>query len=185
MRFRPVFPGRPPLGVSLLGLGILLTSCVPAHRLPSWAIYPLQRHQPNDGLAVVNQPDGYGLHIWITSDTRQEGICQPRWTPDAARLFNGNGSAPFSSGLASREEFFSAVARADVRRALRRQSEALCRQLAPKRSFRWLEPPRNPTEVKAERWPMLQESDLLSDPAAIEALENQLLNRGSPRSSPD
>lgn len=52
---------------------------MPAHRHPSWAIYPLQRQQPHDGLAVVNQPDGYGLHLWLETDTRQPGRCSPRW----------------------------------------------------------------------------------------------------------
>ncbi|MEX0589359.1 MAG: hypothetical protein WD136_08895, partial [Cyanobium sp.] len=125
-----------------LGAG-LLSACVPAHRHPSWAIYPLQRVVPNDGLAVVSQPDGYGLHIWLDTDTRQSGSCKPRWSIDTARLFNGNGTAPFSSGLAPRQEFFQAVARADVQRALRQQSEALCRERAPRSSFAWVEPPRN------------------------------------------
>ena len=31
-----------------------------------------------------------------------------RWLVDPARLFNGNGTAPFSSGVASRTEFFEA-----------------------------------------------------------------------------
>jgi hypothetical protein len=101
---------------------LLLAGCGPTQRTATWSIYPLPRRVPHDGLAVVSQPDGYGLHIWIETDTRRQGLCQPRWTPDAARLFNGNGSAPFSAGLAPRQEFFDAVARQDVRRALRRLS---------------------------------------------------------------
>ena len=66
---------------------------------------------PHDGLAVVNQPDGYGLHIFLETDTSDPAMCRPRWLPDPARLFNGNGSTPFSSGLATRAEFFAAVAR--------------------------------------------------------------------------
>lgn len=157
-------------------LALVASGCAPAHRRASWAIYPLARHQSHDGLAVVNQPDGFGLHIWIDVDISESGICQPRWRPDPARLFNGNGTAPFSSGLATREEFFQAVARRDVQRALRRESEALCKARAAERSFRWQEPPRRPEEVKEETFPLLQEHELLSDPEAIEQQESQLLN---------
>jgi hypothetical protein len=156
----------------LLGLS---AGCVPAHRNPTWAIYPLQRRVPHDGLAVVSQPDGFGLHIWIDIDTSQAGVCRPRWTPDAARLFNGNGTAPFSSGLASRQEFFQAVARSDVQRALRTEGEALCRTSASRRRFQWQEPPRRPQDVKPQRFPLLEEPNLLSDPTAVERSEQQLL----------
>jgi len=157
------------------GLGGSLSGCVSAHLRPSWAIYPLPRHQNHDGLAVVSQPDGYGLHIWIETDTTTAGLCRPRWIVDPARLFNGNGTAPFSSGLAPRQEFFQAVARADVRRALRQQSQALCQQRSPRSSFRWLEPPRSPKDVKAESFPLLEQSDLLRDPTAEQQQEDQLL----------
>lgn len=164
---------------AICGAG-LLGGCVPAHRHPSWTIYPLKRVAPHDGLAVVSQPDGYGLHIWLDTDTRQSGSCKPRWSADAARLFNGNGTAPFSSGLAPREEFFQAVARADVRRALRKQSEALCRQRSPRSSFIWLEPPRQASEIRPETYPLLEEPNLLSDPNAVERSEQELLQGGPP-----
>ncbi|SBO43744.1 hypothetical protein [Cyanobium sp. NIES-981] len=154
---------------------LLVSGCVPAHRQPSWAIYPLQRRVPHDGLAVVSQPDGYGLHIWVDTDTRQSGVCQPRWTPDAARLFNGNGTAPFSSGLVPRQEFFQVVARQDVQRALRQQSEALCLARDPRRSFRWQEPPLSQEQVKEEKFPLLEEPDLLSEPAEVQKREESLL----------
>ena len=80
---------------------------------------------PHDGVAVVNQPDGYGVHIYLETDTSFPGVCRPRWLPDPARLFNGNGSTPFSSGLATREEFFDAVARRDVRSLLKSELNAL------------------------------------------------------------
>lgn len=160
---------------------LLLASCVPAHRQASWAIYPLQRRVPHDGLAVVSQPDGFGLHIWVDTDTRQSGECRPRWTPDAARLFNGNGTAPFSSGLAPRQEFFQVVARRDVRRALRVQSEALCKARAPRRTYRWLEPPLSQDQVKEEKFPLLEEPDLLSEPAEVEKREEALLNGSQTR----
>ena len=168
-----------------IGLGLGLTGCMPAHLRPSWSIYPLERHQRHDGLAVVSQPDGYGLHIWIETDTSTPGLCQPRWIVDAARLFNGNGTAPFSSGLAPRQEFFAAVARADVRRALRQQNQDLCQERAPRRSFRWLEPPRSPQEVKTENFPLLEQSDLLSDPAAVEEQEDQLLKPSPSPAAPE
>jgi hypothetical protein len=137
---------------------------VPAHRSATWTIYPLQRSQPHDGLAVVNQPDGYGLHIWLSTDTREVGVCKPRWLVDPARLFNGNGSRPFSTGLASREEFFEAVNRQDVQRALRQELKALCRKRAPKARWQWVAPPRSAAEVSAPTFPMLEERDLLSPP---------------------
>lgn len=177
-RIQPL--ARPPhrLASLLLALAALATltavaACVPAARRPTWRLFPLQRQQPHDGLAVVNQPDGYGLHIWLETDTRRQGVCQPRWLPDAARLFNGNGSHPFSSGLASREEFFAAVARRDVRSALRRELEALCLSRAPRSSWEWIEPPRNPSQVKVEKLPMLEEKDLLTDPETIREQEDQ------------
>ncbi len=99
----PAFPGRrsgPPSGLrprralGLLALPLLLAGCVPAHRQPSWSVYPLQRRVPHDGLAVGSQPDGYGLHLWLDTDTSRSGECRPRWNVDPARLFNGNGTAP-------------------------------------------------------------------------------------------
>lgn len=172
------FRSQPALAAALAtacGAG-LVSGCVPAHRHPSWAIFPLQRVVPHDALAVVSQPDGYGLHIWLDTDTRQSGSCKPRWSADAARLFNGNGTAPFSSGLAPREEFFQAVARPDVRRALRQQSEALCRQRAPRSTYTWLEPPGKASDIKPEPYPLLEEPDLLSDPNAVLEQEDRLLN---------
>ena len=154
----------------------LLAGCVPAHRRASWAIYPLSRRVANDGLAVVNQPDGYGLHLWVDTDTSQQGVCRPRWSADPARLFNGNGTAPFSSGLATPAEFFVAVARADVRRALRQQSEALCTQRAPRSRFQWVEPPRNAQQVRRPSYPMVEGPELISDPNEVLRREAELLN---------
>ena len=78
-----------------------------------------------------------------------------------------------------------AIARADVRRALRQQSQALCQERAPRRSFRWLEPPRSPQEVKIESFPLLEESDLLSDPAAVQEQEDQLLKPSPNPAAPE
>ena len=182
-RLRPALPGGTALAALAIGLG--LNGCMPAQLRPSWTVYPLERHQRHDGLAVVSQPDGYGLHIWIETDTTTPGVCQPRWIVDAARLFNGNGTAPFSSGLAPRQEFFAAVARADVRRALRQQSQALCLERAPRSSFRWQEPPHSPQEVKTESFPLLEQSDLLSDPAAVQEQEDQLLKPSPNPAAPE
>ncbi|MCP9849599.1 hypothetical protein KBY88_07200 [Cyanobium sp. Morenito 9A2] len=155
-------------------LGLALAACVPAHRRASWSHFPLPRNQPHDGLAVVSQPDGYGLHIWLETDTRTAGVCRPRWVVDAARLFNGNGSAPFSSGLAPRAEWFEAVARQDVRDALRRELEALCRERAPRSSWSWVEPPRRPEQVTAEPFPLLEEKQLLADPEQVRRQEDAM-----------
>lgn len=169
-------------GRTLPLLALLLVGCVPAQRRASWAIYPLQRSQPHDGLAVVSQPDGYGLHLWLETDTSQSGVCRPRWLADPARLFNGNGSAPFSSGLATRAEFFQAVARKDVQRALRRELEALCKARAPRASWQWSEPPRDASQVKVQTFPLVEEQDLLPPAAEVLQQEEELL-KGAPPAS--
>ena len=175
----PLCPlARGPLGSSLLGLplvAILLAGCVPAEQRSSGRVYPLPRHQPHDGLAVVTRPGGQGLHIWIETDTSRPGVCRPRWLPDAARLQGGNGPAPTSFGLAPREEFFLAQERGPVRLALRRQAEGLCRQRAPASVFVWEPPPRTAAEHRPPVLPLLEEPDLLSDPRAIRRAEKQLL----------
>jgi hypothetical protein len=163
-------------------LAAALVGCVPAHRSASWALYPLQRNQPHDGLAVVSQPDGYGLHIWLETDTSQQGVCRPRWLADPARLFNGNGSAPFSSGLATRAEFFEAVARKDVQRALKHELEALCKARAPKAQWQWTEPPRKPADVKVQTFPLVEEQDLLPSPYEVRQQEEALMNGAAPAS---
>ena len=53
----------------LSGLVIGLLSCGVSSEPPSWRIFALQRHAAHDGLAVVNQPDGYGIHIVLETDT--------------------------------------------------------------------------------------------------------------------
>jgi hypothetical protein len=166
----------PLIRLPLLLVGVAVASgCVPAAQRASWWIYPLPRHQPNDGLAVVNRPGGVGLHIWIDTDTSQAGVCRPRWNPDAARLFDGNGAAPRSSGRASRDEFYEAMAQARVRWALRRQLAALCRMRAPLSRFLWSEPPLSPQEFRPPTLPMLEERHLLSDPKAVIRAEKRLL----------
>jgi len=84
--------------------------------------------------------------------------------PDAARLFNGNGTTPFSSGLASRNEFFQAVARGDVLRALQSELKQLCAQRAPQARWTWTNPPRSEAEVIPVELPALEEEDLLTNP---------------------
>jgi hypothetical protein len=84
--------------------------------------------------------------------------------PDAARLFNGNGSTPFSSGLASRTEFFQSVARRDVLRALQGELQQLCALRAPQARWTWTKPPRSEAEVIPVELPALEEEDLLTNP---------------------
>ena len=171
-------PGQRLLGLPLPGLPLLvmlLAGCVPADQRPSGRVYSLQRHQPNDGLAVVSRPGGEGLHVWIETDTSRPGVCRPRWLPDAARLRGGNGPRPASFGLAPRQEFFQAQERGMVRLALRRQAEALCRQRAPDSVFLWEPPPRHAAEHRPPVLPLLEEPDLLSDPRAIRRAEKRLL----------
>ena len=156
-------------------MAVLLAGCVPAAQRPSGWVYPLPRHQPHDGLAVVTRPGGEGLHIWIETDTSRPGVCRPRWLPDAARLRGGDGPAPTSFGLAPRQEFFLAQELGAVRLALRRQAEGLCRQRAPASVFVWEPPPRSAAEFRPPVLPLLEEPELLSDPRAIRRAEKRLL----------
>ena len=151
------------------GVSLLLVACSAPKEPPSWRLFPLQRYTPHDGVAVVNQPDGYGLHIYLETDTSFPGVCRPRWLPDPARLFNGNGSTPFSSGLATRQEFFDAVARRDVRALLAKELESLCQARAPQDRWQWTEPPLKEEQVVPVQLPSLEEEDLLTNP--MEELE--------------
>ena len=159
----------------LWAVALLLGACAAPKEPPSWRLFPLQRHVPHDGVAVVNQPDGYGLHIYLETDTSFSGVCRPRWLPDPARLFNGNGSSPFSSGLATRQEFFDAVARSDVRALLKGELMALCLARAPEDRWQWTEPPRKEEEVVPVQLPSLEEEDLLTNPVEELKRVRQLL----------
>ena len=159
----------------LWAVALLLGACAAPKEPPSWRLFPLQRHVPHDGVAVVNQPDGYGLHIYLETDTSFSGVCRPRWLPDPARLFNGNGSSPFSSGLATRQEFFDAVARSDVRALLKGELRALCLSRAPEERWQWTEPPRKEEQVVPVQLPSLEEEDLLTNPVEELKRARQLL----------
>lgn len=155
---------RPPAFV-LAGLLTLLAACSddqePSSSLP---IFALQRHEPHDGLAVVSQPDGYGLHLYLETDTSNPGVCQPRWIPDPARLFNGNGTAPFSSGIASRQEFFEAMQKPAVLKAARQELEKLCSNRAPDATWQWVDPPLATGDISPVALPAWEEQDLLTNP---------------------
>ena len=179
-------PGLVPNQVSKKGMGLmsrvlrglfvagLLSGCA-QDKTTTWKTYPLKRNSPHDGLAVVSQPDGYGVHFYLETDTSDPDVCSPRWLPDPARLFNGNGTAPFSAGLAPRSEFFSAVKRQDVRDALRQELEALCRLRAPQARWQWIAPPLNASELTPVSLPALEYEDLLTDPAEERQREEELL----------
>ncbi len=138
-------------------------------------MFPLQRRVPHDGLAVVSQPDGFGLHLFLETDTRDPAVCKPRWFVDAARLFNGNGTAPFSAGLAPRSEFFDVVQRGSVLKALQEELKALCTDRSPKARWQWVQPPTKASEVVPVALPALEEEDLLTDPAEELRREEALL----------
>ena len=130
------------------------------------------------GWGVVGRPDGYALHMCPHTVTSDPAICRPRWLPDPARLFNGNGTTPFSSGLATRNEFFAAVARKDVTKALQRELEALCKQRAPDARWLWTEPPRSEAEVVPVQLPALEQGELLTNPVdELERVEALLRNQ--------
>jgi hypothetical protein len=64
-----------------------------------------------------------------------------------------------------------------VRWALRRQSEALCREVAPRSTFAWMEPPHSAEQVHPPAYPLLEERDLLSNPKAVLRAEKKLLGQ--------
>ena len=161
----------------LLLLPLLLAGCVPASERASWRIFPLPRHAPHDGLAVVTRPGGEGLHLYLDTDTHAAGICRPRWNPDAARLRGGDGPRPQSTGLAPRAEFFDALGHGPLRLVLRQQFEALCRRRAPRAEVVWVEPPRSPREVRSAPLPLWEERDLLSNPKVVKRAEKRLLGQ--------
>jgi hypothetical protein len=129
-------------------LALLLGGCVRSERISSGRVFPLMRHTPGDGLAVVTGPGGQGIHIWLDPDTTSPGVCRPRWNPDPARLIGGDGPSPRSGGRAPRQEFYGALLRGKVRLALRQQMAELCRQRAPDRRVLWQPPPRLPTRAR-------------------------------------
>jgi len=161
----------------LAALAVLLAGCGGSPQA-TWAVFPLQRRVPHDGLAVVSQPDGFGLHLFLETDTRDPAVCKPRWFADAARLFNGNGTAPFSAGLAPRSEFFAVVQRDSVLEALKRELQALCADRAPRARWQWVQPPMKASEVVPVALPAFEEQDLLTDPAAELKREEALLKEG-------
>ena len=156
-------------------LALLCGGCLRPQHHSSGRVFPLMRHTPGDGLAVVNAPGGSGIHIWLDPDTETAGICRPRWNPDPARLSGGDGASPTSSGRAPREEFYAALRRGPVRWALRRQMEELCRHRAPGRRFQWQGPPRSDAAFLPVLQPQLEEEHLLSNPTAVRRTEKQLL----------
>jgi hypothetical protein len=161
--------------LSALLLVLASAGCQPARERSSGRVFPLPRHEPHDGLAVVTRPGGAGLHLYLDTDTTAPGNCAPRWHPEAARLVGGDGATPTSTGRVAAAEFFAALRRGRVRQALRREVEALCRSRAPKRWFVWREPPRNAAEVRPEPLPLLEREHLHSHPTAVQRAENQLL----------
>ena len=160
------------LAVALLGL----EGCVPLSQRSSGRVFPLSRQRSGDGLAVVTRPGGEGLHIWLDTDTETEGICRPRWNPDAARLMGGDGPHPHSGGRAPRQEFYGALGRGRVRWALARQMAQLCQDKAPRSRFVWVPPPRRDTDHH-DPLPQLTKWDLLSSPRAVNRAEKQLLGQ--------
>jgi hypothetical protein len=162
---------------------VTAAGCVPAGERSSGRVFPLPRHEPHDGLAVVTRPGGEGLHVYLDTDTRHPGSCAPRWHVETARLSNGDSPSPTSTGRVAAAEFFTALQRGRVRLALRREIEALCRNRAPRRWFVWREPPFTAAEVVLDPLPPLEDAQMLSHPTAVRRAEKQLL--GQPLSPDD
>jgi hypothetical protein len=159
------------LAVLALGSG----GCVTSRQHSSGRVFPMVRHQPGDGLAVVNAPGGRGIHIWLDPDSETPGLCRPRWNPDPARLSGGDGPAPTSTGRAPRSEFYAALRRGRVRLALQQQMTQLCRQRAPRSRFVWQPPPRSDREFLPVQLPLWEQEHLLSNPTAVRRAEKQLM----------
>jgi hypothetical protein len=160
---------------TLLATALAVGGCVTGETHSSGLILPLPRRSPGDGLAVVNGPQGQGIHIWLDPDTSVAGICQPRWNPDPARLRRRPDGTLTSGGRAPRQEFYEALRRGPVRLALRRQLAILCRQRAPASRFLWREPPRSDAAFLPVLQPLWEEEHLLSNPTAVRRSEKQLL----------
>lgn len=176
-RFQRRCPSAYQRGIAALALTMLmLAGCVPLSQRSSGRVFPLPRQRSGDGLAVVTRPGGEGLHIWLDTDTETEGICRPRWNPDAARLMGGDGPNPHSGGRAPRQEFYGALEWGRVRWALRRQMAQLCQEKAPRSRFVWVPPPRR-AEDHRDPLPQLTKWDLLSSPRAVNRAEKQLLGQ--------
>ena len=157
-------PGQSPSAWAFVAL-LFIGGCAAKTPSPApWSVFPLPRSAPHDGLAVVSQPDGYGLHIFLETDTADPEVCKPRWIPDPARLFNGRGTAPFSSGLASRQEFFEAMRRQNILEAAEKELELLCAARAPEARWQWLDPPKSEAEVDPVQLPALEGAELLTNP---------------------
>jgi len=182
-RFHRRCPSSNQRGIAALAVTLLLLAgCVPLSQRSSGRVFPLPRQRSGDGLAVVTRPGGEGLHIWLDTDTETEGICRPRWNPDAARLMGGDGPEPHSGGRAPRQEFYAALGRGRVRWALRRQMAQLCQEKDPRSRFVWLPPPRRDSDHR-DPLPQLTKWDLLSSPRAVNRAEKKLL--GQPLSPED
>lgn len=166
-----------PRTLALALLALLAGGCVHREQHSSNRVFPLPRHRPGDGLAVVNGAAGRGIHIWLDPDTSSPGLCSPRWTPDPARLTGGDGPTPRSGGRAPRQEFYAALRRGRVRLMLRRQMELLCQQRAPASRFLWREPPRHDAQLQPRLQPQWEREHLLSNPTAVRRAEKQLLGQ--------
>ena len=176
-RFHRRCPTARQRGVVGLALALVwLQACVPLSQRSSGRVFPLSRQRSGDGLAVVRRPGGEGLHIWLDTDTETEGICRPRWNPDAARLVGGDGPTPRSGGRAPRQEFYGALGRGRVRWALRRQMAQLCQDKAPRSRFVWVPPPRRDADHHDPE-PKLTKWDLLSSPREVNRAEKKLLGQ--------
>ncbi len=69
--------------LTMLVMAGLLGACAQKQGT-TWKVFPLQRNTPHDGLAVVSQPDGYGVHLYLETDTSAPAVCSPRWLPAPA-----------------------------------------------------------------------------------------------------
>ena len=78
-------------------------------------------------------------------------------------------------GLATRQEFFDAVARRDVRALLEKELGALCQARAPEDRWQWTEPPLKEDQVVPVQLPSLEEEDLLTNPVEELRRARQLL----------
>ena len=128
----------------LCGLIVFLMGCgapAPQEEPPSWKVFALKRYTAHDGLAVVNQPDGYGS-TFTQKLTRALRICRPRWLPDQPGCSTAT-AHPFSSAL-PRVLSFAAVERPDVIEALQTELQALCLAELQK-PWEWIQPPLTPS----------------------------------------
>jgi len=140
----------------LLLLAGSLVGCRPSVGA-SWAIYPLPHHAYHDELAVVNQPDGFGLHIWL--ETTQASWTLGTTLVSRCPLARSTATGAHRSarvGPPGRSSRGCGTPRPDVLRVLESELEAPCAARLRGAEGIWVVPPRSSEEAVTKSLPLLE-----------------------------